>query len=82
MYPLPMRFPVPIDGSSGKRARTEGRELTRDEYIDVSIDRDGWAFMSDADRATFDAQPVADRLVYRSAFAAQVELAADTPSTA
>jgi hypothetical protein len=79
VYPLPMRWPVPIDGSSGKRAREEGRELRVGEYIDVSIDVDGWAFKRDSDRVTFDALPVADRLEYRKGFAAQVALAKETP---
>jgi len=81
VYPLPMRFPVPIDGSSGKRARAEGRELVRGEYIDVRVDVDGWTFITDADRATFASLPAGDRLEYRRAFAAQVELASDTPTT-
>lgn len=80
VYPLPMRFPVPIDGSSGKRARAEGRELVRGEYIDVRVDADGWRFITPADQLTFDQLPAGDRLEYRRAFAAQVELAQSTPT--
>lgn len=79
IYPLPMRYPVPIDGSAGKRAREAGRGLVRGEYVDVSISPDGWAFKRDEDRATFDALPVADRLEYRKSFEAQVALAKETP---
>jgi hypothetical protein len=79
IYPLPMRFPVPIDGSAGERARVSGRELARSEYIDVRIDVDSWAFMSARDREVFNALPVADRLEYRRAFEAQVTLAKETP---
>ena len=81
LYPLPMRFPVPMDGSAGKRAREQSRELERGEYIDVLISPgtpDGWSFITGDDRATFDALPVFDRLEYRRAFAAQVELAEQT----
>lgn len=79
MYPLPMRFPVPIDGSSGKRARVEERDLRVGEYVDVRIDVDGWAFIRPTDEQTFRALPVADRLEYRRAFDAQVKLAKETP---
>jgi hypothetical protein len=79
IYPLPIRFPVPIDGTSGKKAREEGRDLRRDEYIDVTITREGWSFQTSADRLHFERQPVADRLTYRKCFEAQVSLAKDTP---
>lgn len=79
IYPLPIRFPVPLDGSAGKRAREEGRELRVGEYVDVNVDPEGWAFMRDSDRVTFTSQPVADRLKLRGAFAAQVTLAKETP---
>jgi hypothetical protein len=79
IYPLPMRFPVPIDGTSGAKAREEGRGLKRDEYIDVTISPDGWSFITDGDRLIFEGQPVADRLTYRKSFEAQVGLAKDTP---
>lgn len=80
LYPLPMRFPVPIDGSSGKRAREENRPLKRDEYIDITIRPTGWEFVRTEDRQVFELQPVADRLEYRKSFEAQVALAKDTPS--
>lgn len=79
IYPLPMRFPVPIDGTSGKKAREEGRDLRREEYIDVTISPEGWSFQNEGDRLIFDHQPVADRLVYRKSFEMQVTLAKDTP---
>lgn len=80
LYPLPMRFPVPMDGSSGKRAREAGRSLQVGEFIDVTISPDGWSFIRDTDRVTFDTQPVAERLEYRRAFEAQVGLAKATPT--
>jgi len=79
IYPLPIRFPVPIDGSSGKKAREAGRELARGEYIDVMISLNGWQFINPGDRETFEAQPVAERLSYRKMFEAQVQLADRTP---
>jgi hypothetical protein len=78
IYPLPMRFPVPLDGTSGRRAREEGRDLRIGEYLDVSISPNGWQYMRDSDRTTFASLPVADRLEYRRAFAVQVELAKNT----
>lgn len=80
VYPLPMRWPVPIDGSNGKRAREEGRELRVGEYIDTTISPDGWSFMRESDRVTFETMPVADRLEYRRGFEGQVELAKKTPT--
>jgi hypothetical protein len=79
IYPLPMRLPVPIDGSSGRKAREAGRPLNRDEYIDVVITPDGWKFVTTGDREVFESMPVANRLLYRKAFEAQVRLAKDTP---
>jgi hypothetical protein len=79
IYPLPMRYPVPIDGQAGKAAREAGRSLRRDEYIDVTISPDGWSFQTEADRLIFEGQPVGDRLTYRKSFEAQVGLAKDTP---
>jgi hypothetical protein len=66
IYPLPMRFPVPTTGGGG--------------YIDVTITPDGWSFITQGDRQTFEGQAVADRLAYRRAFEMQVELAKDTPT--
>lgn len=80
MYPLPMRFPVPLDGSAGKKAREAGRELAVGEFIDVTITPDGWAFARETDRATFTALPSGDRLEYRKGFEAQVTLAKKTPA--
>jgi hypothetical protein len=79
IYPLPMRLPVPLDGSAGKKAREAGRELARDEYIDVLVHVDRWEFYRITDRAVFEALPVADRLEYRRVFEAQVALAKETP---
>jgi hypothetical protein len=78
IYPLPMRLPIPLDGSAGKRAREEGRELQVGEYVDIIVTPDDWAFMRESDRATFTSQPVADRLELRGVFAAQVALAKET----
>jgi hypothetical protein len=66
LYPLPMRFPVPINGGPG--------------HIDIAVKRDGWEFVTLADRQAFEGMPVADRLEYRRAFEAQVALAKDTPT--
>lgn len=79
LYPLPMRFPVPMDGSAGRAAREAGRELQRGEYIDVVITQTGWRFGDDDSIRTFSDLPIADRLSYRKAFEAQVSLAKDTP---
>jgi hypothetical protein len=79
LYPVPMRYPVPIDGSSGKRAREENRPLARNEYIDVLVDVDRWDFVKPGDREVFESMPVADRLSYRRAFEGQVALAKETP---
>ena len=65
IYPLPMRFPVPLSGS-------------RTDFIDVTITPDGWHFMRQADESNFHGQPVADRLEYRKCFEAQVALAKTT----
>jgi hypothetical protein len=80
IYPLPMRFPVPMDGSSGRKAREADRALERGEYIDVRIAPTGWDFILPADRETFERLPVAARLTYRKAFEAQVALAKETPA--
>jgi hypothetical protein len=79
IYPLPMRFPVPIDGSAGKRARAEARTLRVGEHIDVTITPAGWSFIKQTDRLTFEGLPVGDRMEYRRQFEAQVTLAKETP---
>jgi hypothetical protein len=66
IYPLPMRFPVPINGGP--------------QHIDITISPDGWSFITIGDRQTFVGLAVADRLEYRRAFEAQVELAKNTPT--
>jgi hypothetical protein len=78
IYPLPMRFPVPFDGTSAN-AKAK-RPLQGGDYIDVSISPEGWMFMAQTDRLTFEGQAVGDRLEYRRAFEAQVALAKDTPT--
>lgn len=45
----------------------------------IVITRDGWKFATPGDRDRFTAMPVGARLEYRKAFAAQVELAKNTP---
>jgi hypothetical protein len=66
IYPLPMRFPVPINGGP--------------QHIDITITPEGWSFITIGDRQTFEGMAVADRLEYRRAFEAQVRLAKDTPT--
>jgi hypothetical protein len=78
VYPLPMRFPVPINGTSAN-AKAK-RPLEVGDYIDVRISRSGWTFIADADRQTFAGLAVGDKLEYRRAFEAQVTLAKDTPT--
>jgi hypothetical protein len=56
------------------------RPLQVGDYIDVSISPEGWMFMAQTDRLTFEGQAVGDRLEYRRAFEAQVALAKDTPT--
>jgi hypothetical protein len=75
-----MRFPVPIDGSAGKRARLEERALRVGEYIDVTITPDGWSFITADDQKTFRLLTTSDRLEYLGAFEAQVTLAKETPT--
>jgi hypothetical protein len=66
IYPLPMRFPVT-------------KPPVEDDYVDVQIDRAGWAFMTRSGRERFLSLPMADRLELRKAFEAQVALAKQTP---
>lgn len=46
--------------------------------IEVTIDRDGWAFVDPIDEGNFKALPVAERLALRREFEAQVALAKNT----
>jgi hypothetical protein len=78
VYPLPMRFPVPINGTSAN-AKAK-RPLQVGDYIDVRISPNGWTFISEADRQTFAGLAAGDRLEYRRAFEAQVTLAKNTPT--
>lgn len=78
VYPLPMRFPVPFNGTSAN-AKAK-RPLQVGDYIDVTITPMGWTFITGADRQTFAGLAAGDRLEYRRAFEAQVTLAKDTPT--
>lgn len=71
-YPLPMRFPVPMNGSANAKA---GRELVEGDYLDIIVNLDGWSFVRQSDQVLYWSLSVADRLEYRKAFMAQVELA-------
>jgi hypothetical protein len=66
IYPLPMRFPA--------------QDWRGDIEIAVEIGRDGWKLDGPTQKAFWAGLPVAERLRLRREFAAQVELAQNTPT--